>query len=139
MYDYPTTTTTAVYDPVTSIFWLAFVVLLVVALWKVFTKAGKPGWASIVPIYNTYIMLKIAGRPGWWLLLMLIPLVNIVVYLIVSIDIAKAFGKSSLFGVVGLFFFSAIGYLMLGFGKAVYQGAVASPAVAPPPAPPAAK
>lgn len=132
MYDYPTTTTTAVYDPVTSIFWLAFVVLLVVALWKVFTKAGRPGWASIVPIYNTYILLKIAGRPGWWLLLLLIPFVNIVVYLIVSIDVAKAFGKSSAFGVIGLFFFSAIGYLMLGFGKATYQGGSAPAAPAAP-------
>lgn len=141
MYDYPTTTTTAVYDPVTSILWLVFAVLFVVALWKVFTKAGKPGWASIVPIYNAYVLLQIAGRPGWWLLLIFIPFVNIVISLIISIDIAKAFGKSSVFGVVGLFFFSAIGYLMLGFGKAQYQGA-AAPAepAAPttPAAPPAA-
>lgn len=130
MYDYPTTTTTAAaYDPMMGIFWLVFAVLIVVAFWKVFTKAGKPGWASIVPIYNTYILLKIAGRPGWWLLLLFIPFVNIVVYLVVSIDVAKAFGKSSLFGVVGLFFFSVVGYLMLGFGKASYQGG--APSVTP--------
>ena len=54
-------------------------VLMIAAMWKVFTKAGQPGWASIIPIYNLYIWCKIVGRPGWWILLMLIPLVNIIV------------------------------------------------------------
>jgi hypothetical protein len=97
-------------------------VLMIVALWKVFTKAGEPGWKCIIPIYNVYTLLKIVGRPGWWLLLFLVPFVNLVVALVVSIDVAKSFGKSELFGVVGLFFFSFIGYLMLGFGDAKYNG-----------------
>lgn len=101
---------------------LIFAVLTIIALWKVFTKAGRPGWAAIIPIYNAYILLKIAGRSGWWLLLLLIPLVNLVVAIVVSIDVAKAFGKSGVFGFFGLFVFSIIGYLILGFGGARYTG-----------------
>lgn len=97
-------------------------VLMIIALWKVFVKAGEQGWKSIIPIYNIFVMLKIVGRPGWWLLLFLVPFVNLVVLLVVSVDMAKSFGKSDLFGVVGLFFFSFIGYLMLGFGDSKYNG-----------------
>jgi len=109
----------------TAFFWVfALIIWLVVilAFWQVFVKAGKPGWASIIPIYNIYVLLKIAGRPGWWLILYLIPVVNWVISIVVSIDVAKAFGKSAAFGVVGLWLFSVIGYLMLGFGDATYQG-----------------
>ena len=105
------------------LFALALMAISVVSFWKVFEKAGQPGWASIIPIYNIYILLKIAGRPGWWLLLYLIPVVNIVVQAIVAIDSAKAFGKSSTFGIVGLWLFSFIGYMILGFGDATYKGA----------------
>ena len=69
--------------------------------WKVFTKAGQPGWAILIPFYNTYVLLKIVGRPGWWLVLMFIPLVNIVIAIIVAIDLAKSFGKS-LYGLSAL-------------------------------------
>jgi hypothetical protein len=91
-------------------------------MWKVFEKAGQPGWACIVPFYNCYILLKIAGRPGWWLILMLIPLVNIAIFLLVAIDIAKAFGQGAGFGVVLLFLLSGVGYLVLGFGNYRYLG-----------------
>ncbi|MFJ1760081.1 DUF5684 domain-containing protein [Amycolatopsis sp. NPDC088138] len=101
---------------------LVFAIITIIALWKVFTKAGRPGWAAIIPIYNVYVLLKIAGRSGWWLLLLLIPLVNLVVAIIVSIDVAKAFGKSGVFGFFGLFLFSIIGYLILAFGGARYTG-----------------
>ena len=74
---------------------------LIVAMWKVFAKAGKPGWAAIIPLYNIYVQLKIVGRPGWWLILFFIPVVNIVISLLVAIDMAKSFGKGSGFGVVG--------------------------------------
>src|SRR5690242_14689557 len=74
---------------------LAIAVVFIAALWKVFTKAGQPGWAVLIPIYNTIVMLKIAGRPVWWFVLLLVPLVNIVILFIVAIDIAKAFGKSA--------------------------------------------
>jgi len=102
---------------------LAAAVVSIIAMWKIFTKAGKPGWASIIPIYNTLVMLEIVGRPVWWIVLMFIPFVNIVVWLILSLDLAKAFGKSPAFGVVGLFLFSLVGMLMLAFGSAKYVGA----------------
>src|SRR5580765_5974094 len=69
--------------------WLAIIVLMIAALWKIFEKAGEPGWAAIIPIYNLFILLKIAGRPGWWLLLYFIPFVGFIIGIIVSIDIAK--------------------------------------------------
>jgi len=107
---------------------LALAVVFLVGLWKVFVKAGQPGWAVLIPFYNCYILLKIAGRPGWWLILCLIPLVNIVIGIIVAIDVAKAFGQSAVFGVVLLFLLSGIGYLVLGFGNYRYVGPAASPA-----------
>ena len=97
-------------------------IVVVVGLWKLFTKAGEPGWAAIIPIYNYYVILKIVGRPWWWLLLLLIPFVNIIVYLIVAIDLAKSFGKDAAYGIILLWLLSAIGYLILGFGDAEYQG-----------------
>ena len=105
---------------------LAITVVFIIGFWKTFTKAGQPGWASIIPIYNVYVLLKIAGRPGWWLLLLLIPLVNLIVSIVVSIDIARAFGQSAVFGVLLLFLLSGIGYLILGFGNYRYVGPVAA-------------
>jgi hypothetical protein len=99
----------------------AFVILAIAGVWQTFNKAGQPGWAAFIPVYNLYIMLKIAGRSGWWLLLFIIPLVNIVVGIIVAIDVAKAFGKGPGFG-LGLAFLSFIFYPILGFGDANYQG-----------------
>ena len=93
----------------------------VVSLWTIFQKAGRPGWAAIVPFYNAYIMLKIVGRPGWWLLLYLIPLVNIVVHLLVSLELARSFEKGTGFG-LGLFFLPIIFLPILGFGSARYAG-----------------
>ena len=106
--------------------WLAVLVVCIIAFWKVFTKAGQPGWAAIIPIYNLIILLKIAGRPAWWFLLMLIPIVNIVISLIVAIDVAKSFGQSTVFGVVMLWLLSNIGYLVLAFGSAKYIGPAAA-------------
>jgi len=108
------------------LFWLAILAVCIVAFWKVFTKAGQPGWAAIVPIYNIIVLLQIAGRPAWWVLLMLIPIVNIVISLIVAIDVAKSFGQSPVFGVVMLWLLSIIGYLVLGFGSAKYIGPAAA-------------
>ena len=99
-----------------------FVIILIAAMWKVYTKAGKPGWASIIPFYNIWVLLEIIGRPGWWLILFFIPFVNFIIAIIVSIDLAKSFGKSAAYGIVLLFFLNVIGYLMLGFGSAEYQG-----------------
>ena len=106
--------------------WLGICVVAIVALWKVFEKAGYDGWKSIVPLYNAYILFEIAGMNGWMFLLMFIPFVNFVVAIYLSLEVAKAFGKSAVFGVFGLFFFSFIGYLMLGYGDAKYVGAGAA-------------
>ena len=100
-------------------------VVFIIGMWKVYTKAGQPGWAILIPIYNIYILLKIAGRPGWWVILCCIPLVNVVVGILVAIDVAKSFGQSAAFGVILLFLLGGIGYLMLGFGNYTYVGPAA--------------
>jgi hypothetical protein len=96
------------------------ILLFMAGLWKTFTKAGKPGWACLVPIYNMVVLLQIAGRPVWWLLLMFIPIVGLVVSFIVMIDIAKAFGKGVGFG-LGLAFLGMVFFPILGFGSAQHQ------------------
>ena len=103
--------------------------ILIIAMWKVFTKAGQPGWAAIIPIFNLYIMCKIAGRPGWWLILLLIPFVNFIIAIILCIDIAKNFGKGAGFG-IGLAFLGFIFFPVLGFGSATYQGNAAPSSMA---------
>jgi hypothetical protein len=106
------------------IFWIVYcavIILMIASIWKVFSKAGQPGWAAIIPIYNLYVLCKVAGRPGWWVLLMLIPLVNLIILIIVCIDVAKAFGKGTGFG-LGLAFLGFIFFPILGFGSAQYQG-----------------
>lgn len=112
----------AIFGGVWLLFWLAVWVLSIVALWKIFEKAGEAGWKAIVPIYNMYTMCRIAGRNGLWVLGFFIPFVNIIIALIISIDLAKHFGKDTVFGIVGLWLFSIIGYLILGFGDAKYVG-----------------
>ena len=101
---------------------LAIAIVVIAGMWKVFTKAGKPGWASIIPIYNAIVLLEIAGKPLWWIVLLLIPVVNIVILFIVSIDVAKNFGKGTGFG-VGLALLGFIFYPILGFGDARYMPA----------------
>jgi hypothetical protein len=90
-------------------------------MWKVFQKAGEPGWAVIVPIYNFVVLLRIAGRPLWWILLYFIPVVSLIPSIMVPIDIAKRFGKGTGFG-IGLLFLPFIFYPILGFGDATVEG-----------------
>ena len=104
------------------VFLLAIIILMITSLWKIFTKAGRPGWKSIIPFYNFYILLKISGRPGWWMLFFLVPFGGIIVSFILSVDLAKSFGKSTVFGIVLLGLLPLIGYPMLGFGKSTYIG-----------------
>jgi len=104
---------------------LTLSVFEIVALWKVFTKAGQPGWTALVPFYNAYLLLKMAGKPGWWLILFLVPFVNVVVALLVYLALAKAFGKGIGFG-IGLFVLSPIFVPILAFGDAQYYGAPSS-------------
>lgn len=105
---------------VVFLIYLVVVAALLIANWMLYSKAGRPGWASIIPIYSAYVLLKIVGRPGWWLILFLIPLVNFVIYIIVMLDLAKVFGKGSGFG-VGLIFLPFIFIPILGFGDARYS------------------
>ena len=101
---------------------LAVIVLVVVAMWKVYEKAGKPGWAAIIPIYNIWVLLEIAGKPGWWLILFFIPLVNLIIAIITLVALAAKFGKGVGFA-IGLIFLPFIFYPILGFGDAQYSGA----------------
>ena len=111
-------------SPMFLIAWGVVMLLMLAAMWKMFTKAGEPGWAILIPIYNLYVMCKIAGRPGWWLLLMLIPFVNFIVAIILYVDIAKNFGNGAGFA-IGMLFLPFIFFPILGFGSAQYQGATA--------------
>lgn len=111
------------FSPVIIILYLAFVVLMIAASWKVYTKAGQPGWAAIVPIFNLVVLLKIVEKPVWWIILLLIPLVNIVMAFIINIELAQRFGKSAGFG-VGMTFLPFIFIPILGFGDAKYEGYV---------------
>jgi hypothetical protein len=103
---------------------LAIGLFYVACMWKIFVKAGEPGWYAVIPILNTYTLIKISGRPGWWLLLMLIPCISFVIAIIVMIDLASAFGKSSGFG-LGLAFLGFIFLPILAFGDAQYGRAPA--------------
>jgi hypothetical protein len=100
---------------------LALVIFIIAGVWRVYEKAGKPGWTSLIPIYNTIVLLEIAGKPIWWFLLLLIPFLNIIIVLIIFIDLAKAFGKGTGFG-LGLTFLGFIFFPILGFGDAKYIG-----------------
>jgi hypothetical protein len=123
-----------------SIVYLALFVVMIIAYWKIFTKAGEEGWKCLIPIYNIIILLKIVGRPWWWLLLMFIPFVNFIILIIIMNDLSKSFGHGLGF-TLGLIFLSFIFYLILGFGGSKYVGpggVAAAPAYAPPTAPPPA-
>lgn len=106
------------------VIWLAIMVVMIAAFWKVFTKAGEPGWAAIIPIYNLIVLLKIVGRPLWWIVLLLIPFVNIVVGFIVVFDLAKRFGHGAGFA-LGLIFLAPIFYPVLAWGDSRYAAAPA--------------
>ncbi len=112
------------YEGPGPLFWavyLVFVVAILAAFWRVFTKAGEPGWAILVPFYNIIVLLKIVGRPWWWLILAMIPFVNFIFAIIINIDLAKSFGKGVGFA-IGLILLAPIFIMILGFGDARYQG-----------------
>lgn len=96
------------------------IVILVVANYRIFTKAGEAGWKSLIPIYNLYVLIKIAGKPGWWLILLFIPLAGVVIYLLTMIALAERFGKGLLFG-LGLFFLGFIFFPVLAFDGSQYE------------------
>ena len=101
------------------IFWLLYIAVIVVylaAAWIVYAKAGQEGWKALIPFYNWWVLLKIVGRPGWWFILLFIPLVNIVIWIILHVDLAKSFGRGVGFA-LGLIFLAPIFYLILAFGE----------------------
>ena len=106
---------------------IALSLLVIVAQWMIYEKAGKPGWACIIPIYNTLVLLEIVGKPWWWLLLIMIPGINIIFTIWVLNLLSKSFGKDVGF-TVGLILLSVVFFPILGFGSSKYIG----PAGAPP-------
>lgn len=102
------------------IVWCTVVLFYVAAMWKVFTKAGQPGWAAIIPIYNMVVLCQIAGKPVWWVLLMFIPLVNIVVAFMVWHNVSLRFGHGVGF-TLGLVFLGFIFIPVLAWGGSEYR------------------
>ena len=106
---------------VSLVFGLAVTVFYVYCMWRIFAKAGKPGWASLIPVYNTLVQLQVIQRPWWWLLLMLVPGVNFVIAVVIVFDLAKVFGKENGFA-IGLLFLAPIFYPIMALGDAEYVG-----------------
>ncbi len=105
----------------TLLVYLAPLIVTVAGVWKTFEKAGKPGWAAIVPIYNIIIMLEIVGKPTWWVVLIFVPLVNLVILIILYHQMSLSFGRGVGMTVL-LILLPFVGWPMLGFGDAQYQG-----------------
>jgi hypothetical protein len=112
---------------------LLIIIFMVVSEWIIFTKAGKPGWATLVPIYNTIVLLEIVGKPWWWLFLLCIPIVNIVFLIIIYHRLSVAFGHEVGF-TLGLIFLPIIFFPLLAFGDSKYLGPDGIPAPQQPPA-----
>ena len=108
-----------------SIIYLAIVVIVIAGMWKTFEKAGQPGWGCIIPIYNIYLMTKIAAKPAWWVIMFFIPLVNIVFAIMLYNEIAKKFGQGIGF-TIGLILLPFVFFPILGFGDHAYQNEVAA-------------
>lgn len=96
-------------------------ILLALALWRVFTKAGRAGILAIIPIVNVFVLVKIAGLSYWWVLLYLVPIVNIIFSIVVAFRIGRAFDKGGLFSFFFLWLISFIGYFIIGFGNSRYS------------------
>lgn len=119
-YSYSTSSTM---DPTTSllmtVFYLGFAVLMFASMWRIYTKAGKPGWAAIVPIYNIIVWLEIINRPVWWIALYFVPFVNLIIAIMMYVELAKVFGKGGGFA-VGMILLSPIFVPLLAFGDSRY-------------------
>lgn len=100
---------------------ISVIFFLIAAYWKIFEKAGKPGWAAIIPIYNFVVFLEIVGKPVWWVVLLFVPIANIVVLIWTTNMLSKSFGKDEGF-TVGILLLRIVFIPILGFGDAKYQG-----------------
>lgn len=103
------------------LFPLLIFAVVVAGMWKAFEKAGEPGWAAIIPIFNVYKIIQISGNDWWWLILFFLPILNFIALIKISIDVAKMFGQGLGFG-LGLAFLSFVFWPLLGFGDYQYQG-----------------
>ena len=108
-------------NPLLIILWIVMTVVLIVANWKIFTKAGKPGWAILIPIYNIIVMMQIIKKPLWWVIMLFIPLVNVVFCILIAYNMVLKFGQPGWHVVLALFI-GIIYYPYLAFSKAEYQG-----------------
>ncbi len=108
---------------VAILLYVGLIVFLIASMWKVYTKAGKPGWAAIVPIYNLIVLLEIVRKPTWWILLLLIPIVNFVILIMIYHELSLAFGKDAGF-TVGLILLGFVFIPILAFSDAKYKYAV---------------
>lgn len=100
---------------------LAVSILLIAANWVIYERAGRAGWKCLIPFYNIYVLMEISGKPGWWMFLLIIPLVGLVIYFLAMLSLAKKFGRSELFG-VGIFLLPMIFLPLLAFGGSQYEG-----------------
>jgi hypothetical protein len=130
----------ALFGTIFFVVYFGIIAILLASLWKLFSKAGKPGWASIIPIYNVVVLLQIVGRPVWWIIGLFIPIVSIIVLFIIGIDLARSFGKSPAYASrlfcpayagglvqgIGLALLCIVSLPLLAFGDAEYQGPSAS-------------
>lgn len=105
---------------VMGVFYAALIAVMVVSLWKIFVKAGKPGWAAIVPLYNVIVLLEIVKRPSWWLILLFIPFVNLIPGIFLSLDLARKFGKDTVFA-VGMILLGPVFFTILAFDSSKYD------------------
>ncbi|TAM70829.1 MAG: hypothetical protein EPN48_04665 [Microbacteriaceae bacterium] len=103
-------------------------IISILALWPVLAKAGRPGWGAIIPFYNTYLLIKIAGLHGALLILYFIPIANIVMAIIVALRVGRAFGRGGAFSFFLLWLLSIIGYFIVGYGGSRYLGDGGDPA-----------
>lgn len=103
------------------VFYVVLMVLMVASYWKIFAKAGKPGWASIVPIYNLVVYLQMVNRPVWWIVLFFVPIVNIVIAIVLVHDLSKSFGKGAGW-TLGLLFLGIVFVPVLAFGSDPFVG-----------------
>jgi hypothetical protein len=115
----------ALFGGLSVLLYLACLLFGAVVFWKLYAKAGKPGWAGIIPIYNIIVLMEIVGRPTWWTILFFIPIANIVAAVLVNIDLAKSFGRDVVFGIL-MTLIPIIFVAVLAFGSATYRGPAAA-------------
>lgn len=120
MYNSYSSTSSNSFNPVFIFLFVIVLVITLIAYWKVFVKAGEPGWKAIIPIYNIIIAFRIAGRQVYWAILLLIPIVNFFIAAYLYIGLGRTFGKSPVWSLILLWLLGPIGIIILAFDKSTY-------------------